>query len=53
MGKGVGSIESWVFPVRRGRVLFEIRGVSLELAKSALRSASYKLPVKTKFIYKI
>ena len=53
MGKGVGSIESWVFPLKKGRILFEIKGVSLELAKSALRSASYKLPVKSKFIYKI
>lgn len=53
MGKGVGSIDSWVFPLKKGRILFEIKGVSLELAKSALRSASYKLPVKSKFIYKI
>ena len=53
MGKGVGSIDGWVFPIKRGRILFELDGVSLELAKSALRSASYKLPMKTKFIYKI
>ncbi len=53
MGKGVGSIDGWVFPVKKGRILFELDGVSLELAKSALRSASYKLPMKSKFIYKI
>lgn len=51
MGKGVGSISGWVFPVKKGRVLFELDGVSFELAKSALRSASYKLPLKTKFVY--
>lgn len=53
MGKGVGSIEGWVFPVKKGRILFELKGVSLELAKSALRSAAFKLPVKSKFIYKV
>ena len=53
MGKGVGSIDGWVFPVKKGRILFELNGVSLDLAKSALRSASYKLPVKSKFVYKI
>jgi large subunit ribosomal protein L16 len=51
MGKGSGSISSWVFPVKRGRVLFELRGVSFDVAKSALRSASYKIPLKSKFIY--
>ena len=53
MGKGVGSIDSWVFPVKKGRILFELNGVSLDLAKSAFRSASYKLPVKSKFVYKV
>lgn len=53
MGKGVGSIEGWVFPVKKGRILFELNGVSMELAKSAFRSASYKLPVKSKFVYKV
>lgn len=53
MGKGVGSIDSWVFPVKKGRILFELKGVSIDLAKSALRSASYKLPVKSKFVYKV
>ena len=53
MGKGVGSIDGWVFPIKKGRILFELDGVSLELARSAIRSASYKLPMKSKFIYKI
>ncbi len=52
MGKGVGSISGWVFPVKKGRILFELNNVSFDLAKSAFRSAAYKLPVKTKFIYK-
>jgi large subunit ribosomal protein L16 len=53
MGKGVGNIASWVFPVKKGRILFELKNVSFEQAKSAFRSASFKLPIKTKFIYKI
>lgn len=52
MGKGVGSISGWVFPVKKGRILFELKNVPFDLAKSALRSAAYKLPVKTKFISK-
>ena len=52
MGKGVGSISGWVFPIKKGRILFELDGVSFDLAKSAFRSAAYKLPLKTKFIYK-
>ncbi len=52
MGKGVGSICGWVFPVKKGRILFELKNVSFEQAKSAFRSASFKLPVKTRFIYK-
>lgn len=51
MGKGSGSISGWVFPIKKGRVLFELKGVSLELAKAALRSAAYKLPLKSKFIH--
>ena len=51
MGKGVGSISGWVFPVKKGRILFELDGVSFDLAKAAFRSASYKLPLKSKFIY--
>jgi large subunit ribosomal protein L16 len=51
MGKGVGSISGWVFPVKKGRILFELSGVSFDLAKAAFRSAAYKLPLKSKFIY--
>jgi len=50
MGGGAGSLSHFVAPVEAGRVLFEIDGVSEQLAKEALRLASYKLPVKTKFI---
>ena len=52
MGKGKGAPEYWVAVVKPGRVMFEISGVSEEVAKEALRLASYKLPVKTKFIKK-
>lgn len=50
MGKGKGAPEGWVAVVKPGRVLFELSGVSRELAKEALRLAAQKLPVKTKFI---
>ncbi len=51
MGKGKGSPEYWVAVVRSGRIMFEIDGVSFELAKEAMRLASHKLPIKTKFVY--
>ena len=50
MGSGKGSPEYWVAVVKPGRVLFEIAGVSEEVAREALRLASYKLPVKCKFV---
>ena len=50
MGKGKGAVEYWVAVVRPGRVLFEVSGVSLEVAKEALRLAAQKLPVRTKFM---
>ena len=50
MGKGKGAVEYWVAPVKPGRVMFEIAGVSEEVAREALRLASHKLPVKTKFL---
>ena len=50
MGSGKGSPEYWVAVVKPGRVLFEIAGVSEEVAREALRLASHKLPVKCKFI---
>jgi large subunit ribosomal protein L16 len=50
MGKGKGMVEFWVAPVKPGIILFEVGEISLYTAKEALRLASYKLPVKTKFI---
>ncbi|MBN1407224.1 MAG: 50S ribosomal protein L16 [Calditrichaceae bacterium] len=50
MGKGKGSPEYWVAVVRPGRVMFELEGVPIELAKEAMRLASHKLPIKTKFV---
>lgn len=50
MGKGKGNVEEWVCVVKPGRVLFEIKGVSEPLAREALRRASRKLPVLTKFV---
>ena len=50
MGKGKGSPEYWVAVVKPGRVLFEIEGVAQDVAKEAMRLASHKLPIKTKFV---
>jgi large subunit ribosomal protein L16 len=50
MGKGKGAPEYWVAPVKPGRILFEIAGVSEEVAREALRLASNKLPVRGKFV---
>ncbi len=50
MGKGKGAPEYWVAVVKPGRILFEIEGVSEELARGALRLAANKLPMKTKFV---
>ncbi|MFQ3619833.1 MAG: 50S ribosomal protein L16 [Spirochaetales bacterium] len=50
MGKGKGNPEYWVAPVKRGTVLFEIAGVSRELAEESLKLAGSKLPIRTKFI---
>ena len=50
MGSGKGSPEYWVAVVKPGRVLFEIAGVAEEVAREALRLASHKLPIKTKFL---
>ncbi|MDP2426065.1 MAG: 50S ribosomal protein L16 [Candidatus Izemoplasmatales bacterium] len=52
MGSGKGSVEEWVAVVKTGLIMFEIAGVSEEVAKEALRLASYKLPIKTKFVKK-
>lgn len=50
MGKGKGAPEYWVAVVKPGRVMFEIEGVSEAIAKEAMRLASHKLPIKTKFV---
>jgi large subunit ribosomal protein L16 len=50
MGKGKGAPEGWVAVIKPGRILYEMSGVSKEMAKEALRLAMHKLPVKTRFI---
>ena len=50
MGKGKGDPEGFVCPITPGRILFEAEGVTLETAKEAMRLASHKLPIATKFI---
>ncbi|MGE5421873.1 MAG: 50S ribosomal protein L16 [Ignavibacteriales bacterium] len=50
MGKGKGAPEYWVAPVKPGRVMFELAGVSEEVAKEAMRLAAHKLPVRCKFV---
>ena len=52
MGSGKGAPEGWVAVVKQGRVMFEIAGVSEEIAREAFRLASHKLPVKCKFVRK-
>ncbi len=50
MGKGKGSPEAWVAPVKRGRVLYELEGVDIIVAREALRLAAHKLPIPTRFV---
>jgi large subunit ribosomal protein L16 len=50
MGKGKGAVEYWAAVVKPGKIMFEVGGVPLAVAKEALRLAAQKLPVKTKFI---
>nr|YP_009546159.1 ribosomal protein L16 [Gloeochaete wittrockiana]ASQ40220.1 ribosomal protein L16 [Gloeochaete wittrockiana] len=50
MGSGKGNPEYWVAVVKPGRILFEIAGVSKEMAQAAMRMAAFKLPISTKFI---
>jgi large subunit ribosomal protein L16 len=50
MGKGKGNVEYWVAPIQPGRVMYEIQGVSEELAREAFRLAAAKLAVKTTFV---
>jgi large subunit ribosomal protein L16 len=50
MGKGKGSPEGWVAVIRPGRILYEMEGIPEEVAREALRLASHKLPLRTKFV---
>ena len=52
MGKGKGAVETWVAVVKEGKILFEISGVDEATAREALRLASHKLPITTKFVTK-
>lgn len=52
LGGGKGSVDHYVFPVKPGRVLFEVDGVKEDVAKEALRRAGHKLPIKTRVITK-
>ena len=51
-GKGKGNVEAWVAVVKSGKIMFEVSDVSEEIAREALRLASHKLPIKTKFVMK-
>jgi large subunit ribosomal protein L16 len=53
MGKGKGTPELWVCRIKPGRILFEIDGVSVQVAREALELAAAKLPIKTRFIQRI
>src|SRR3982750_3338323 len=53
MGSGKGSVELWVCRVKPGRILFEVDGISAQLAKEALTLAAAKLPIKTRFVARI
>lgn len=52
MGGGKGAVDHYVVPIKPGRIIFEMDGVTKDLATEAMRRASYKLPMKTKFITK-
>ena len=52
MGSGKGTVDYWVAVIKPGTILFELAGVPVDAARTAMRLASYKLPVKTKFITK-
>ena len=53
MGSGKGAPEFWVARVKPGRIMFEIEGVSLDLAQEALQLGAAKLPIKTRFVQRI
>lgn len=50
MGSGKGAVEKWVAVVKPGRIMFEVAGIEEEVAREAMRLASHKLPIKTKFV---
>ena len=50
MGKGKGAPDHWVSVVKKGRVLFEMEGIPIELARDSMRLAAHKLPIRTKFV---
>ncbi len=50
MGGGKGSVEFYVFPIKPGRIIFELEGIKEEIAREALKKATDKLPIKTKFV---
>jgi len=50
MGKGKGAPEGWVAVVKPGRIMYEMEGLSIEVAREAMRLASHKLPIRTKFV---
>ena len=52
MGSGKGAVDKWVAVVKKGKIMFEIAGVSEDVAREALRLAAHKLPIKTKFVKK-
>lgn len=52
MGSGKGAVDKWVAVVKEGKIMFEIGGVTEDVAREALRLASHKLPIKTKFVTK-
>ncbi|MCB2155391.1 50S ribosomal protein L16 [bacterium] len=52
MGKGKGNPEHWVAVVKPGRIMFELEGVSMELAREAMTRAIHKLPIRAKFVYR-
>lgn len=52
LGGGKGGVDHYVAPIKPGRILFEMDGVTREVAEAAMRLAAHKLPIKTKFIFK-
>ncbi len=50
MGKGKGAPDHWIAVVKKGRILFEMEGIPLELARDSMRLAAHKLPIRTKFV---